>query len=50
MRKYILPEFGYYTDSSYKGRLPDGRWSWYVTEGEYLTDYREKVKEMKGES
>lgn len=33
---------GYYTGSSYVGRLPDGTWRRFVSEEEYKEIYREQ--------
>ena len=33
--------YGYYTESGYCGRMKDGRWILFATEGEYLQSLKE---------
>jgi len=37
---------GYYTDSAYYGRLPDGSWRRFETEAAYIEYYRELMELM----
>lgn len=34
---------GYWTEYSYRGRMPDGKWAWFVSDQEYREAYDEAV-------